>query len=212
MLRDDAVRLIAQQLGNRRDLDSTIITTMQLVQETELEENGVLTPWFLLTEGASATIAALQTRVALPSDFIIEDEAWALGVEQTDGTVKWLKKDNYDDLYQTYKDTTGEPQYYSLNGGYFYLFPVRADSAMTVKMRYYAKAENITSANIENAWLKHAPDAVIAYTGFYIADRILQNSELASKFAAAKQAAFVRLVTLEEARAHTNRSYSMGDQ
>lgn len=211
MLRDDAVQMIALQLGNRTDLDAQIVTVMQLVQETELEATGVLTPWFLLTEDSFVTLAPGTSRVAVPTDFIIEDEDWGLGIEDTNGVTKWLQKQDYDDLQQTFGNSSGMPKYYSLNGGYFYLFPVEADSYVTVRMRYYAHAQNITSANLENAWLQYAPDAVIAYTGFYIADRILQNTELAERFARAKQAAFVRLVTLDEARKHTNRQYQMGD-
>lgn len=212
MLRDDAVNLIALQLGNRTDLNATIITAMQLVQDTELEATGVLMPWFLLTESASTVLAAGEARVALPNDFILEDEDWGLGIEDENGVIKWLRKEDYDVLQATYGDGTGKPKYYSLNGSYFYMFPKNPDADEVIHMRYYARADNITSGNIENAWLKHAPDAVMAYTGFYIADRILQNAELASKFAAAKQAAFVRLVTHNESRMHANRQYRMGDE
>lgn len=211
MLRDDAVNMIALQLGNRTDLNDKIITVMQLVQDTELEATGVLMPWFLLTEDASTVLAAGESRVAIPTDFLLEDEDWGVGIEDENGYVDWLKKGDYDDLAVGYKDVTGVPKQYSLNGSYFYLFPLDPNADHVIHMRYYAKADNITSNNIENVWLKYAPDAVIAYTGFYLADRVLQNTELANKFAAAKQAAFVRLVTHNESRMHANRHYRMGD-
>jgi hypothetical protein len=211
MQRDDAVAQIALQLGNRTDLNSAIITTMQLVIETELESNGVLTPWFLLTEDSSTVLPLNERRVEIPTDFLLEAEDWGLGIENEDGEILWLKKDDYDILVERYLNIVGRPQRYALVGKYYYCFPYNPDSAHVLRMRYYAKAPSVVTGNIENAWLKYAPDAVIAYTGFYLADRVLQNSELAAKFNAAKQAALVRLVTHEESRNHTNRRYQMGD-
>jgi hypothetical protein len=211
MLRDEAVSLIALQLGNRTDLNTTIVQVMQLVQDTELEQTGVMLPWFLLSEDSTTTIAPGVRRVALPNDFILEDEDWGLGRENDNGDVVWLEKCDYDVLLQKFRECAGPLQAYSINGGYYYLFPVNNDAAEVLHMRYYAKAESVADSNIENAWLKHAPDALIAFTGYYLAARVLQNMELASIFQAAKQAAFVRLANLNEARLHTNHRYQMGE-
>ena len=209
MLRDEAISLIALQLGNRTDLNATILTVLQHVQETILEGDARNLPWFLLKEDSTTTVPTGATRVALPTDFLLEEEDWCLARENADRSLTILEKDDYDFLLNKWSTASGTVEAYSLNGDYFYLFPAMA-ADQVLHMRYLGRDASLGTGNIQNNWLKYAADLLIAKTGEYIASRVLQNVELAARFQNDAVQAANRLYTLNEARQHAGRNYIMG--
>lgn len=190
MLRNAAVDLIMSRLGNRKDvaLRDSIITEMNFVQVNILEEMD-LVPQFLLTEEATAVNDSGDKRLPIPTDFLMEWEDGGLyrfDAASTDDPWKEMVKDDYDVLLRI-KTGTGTPQWYSQTGKYFFLFP-EPDAVYTWKMKYYARGASFaglytdTGTNIENVWLKHAADLLIAETGAIIGQYHLQSVTLAKPF------------------------------
>lgn len=87
MLRDAAVALIASRMGQRTDLNAAILLEMALVITTKLEENAVMTPWFLLHREDTLVSVAASDLIALPADFIVSAEDRAAAPED------WLISD-----------------------------------------------------------------------------------------------------------------------
>jgi|SRR5687768_738546 len=210
MTRDEAIALLKYRLGNRTDLDARILLEMVYAQEYKLEGTGAFLPWFLETELATITTIAGEERILLPDDFLGEVEDQALWLYDEDSATPWteLRKNDYDYLRVKYP-ATGLPKQYALLGDYFALFPVPDDS-YTIKMRYYAKDDSLASDNIENKWLKHAGDLLIAETGLIMAGHIF-NTDLQAQFEKDASVARQRLYTKHEARRHSNRTYGMGE-
>jgi hypothetical protein len=206
MLRDTAVSIIAQRLGQRTDLTAAIIVEMQLQQDTALERNGKFTPWFLLSEWSSANTVANEERVPLPTDFLMEADEYPFQI-YLDPTWTNLVKTGYDYARKTYPEP-GQSKLYAMGDGYFYLFP-NPDQIYPIRMKYYKKGLDITASNIENAWLKYAPDLVIAQTGEVMARQYTQNMQLAETFKAQAIEAFNSLYSQHVAREEVNRERKM---
>lgn len=210
MLRDAAVALLGQRLGNRTDLAASIIEEMQLVQGTLLEKAGTFLPWFLEADYASLSTVANTEAVALPTNFLgwIEDEpVW---LYDTTATAVWdkLPRKRAGTLREKYT-TTGRPLEHAV-GVESLLFAPVPDAVYTIKFRYYA-ADTVLSTNIENKWLKHASDLLIAKTGEIMASQYLMNTKLTEVFTKAAQEATARVYTQHENREHSGRSYQMGE-
>lgn len=214
MLRDAAVSLIASRMGQRTDLNDAIILEMGLVITTKLEENAVITPWFLLTESATSALTIDEERLAVPDDFIVEDEENPIFVLDTESN-KYLplKKIGYDEMVWKYKDSENTiPSVYAITGLYFTLRPL-PNAAYAVKLRYYGKDPVLVSdGNVENRWLKYAPDLVIAATCAAVARGQIHDVPLAESFNGEIAGAWTRLKILNEARQHANRRYEMGEE
>lgn len=222
MTRDEAVSIILSRCVRPGDqlLTTQCYTEMKMVIENILEGGDTL-PWFLLSEFLTASTVIGEERVELPlnvggvtgRDFLREHETCSLWI-MPDGDTKWIEliKDDYDALYTALgggSDSYGQPTHYSLDNQYFYLKPT-PDKVYQLRMRVYLRDTPLTS-NIENAWLKHAADLVIAETGTIIAGSYLRDTEAEAKFRDEAQKARNRLYIFHEAREHTGRSYSMGD-
>jgi hypothetical protein len=166
MTRNEARDLIALRLGNRTDLNASIVSEMQLAQ-TELEQNKITGKLhFLLSEESETACVgdSADNRIQVPSDMTHEYEYGDLVLIDSDGDEVFLEKKEWDDLRQAYVDEdAGTPAYYALVGDYFRLYPI-PDSNYTVKMVYYKQATVLTT-DIENAWLANAPELLIAATG-----------------------------------------------
>lgn len=209
MLRSEAVALIAARLGNRTDLNNSIITEMKLMQSTL--EAGEFIPWFLLTEFSEILGSAGEERIPLPTDFICEYEhgtLWIYDANDTEDPWKELTKDDYDAL-KAAKTGSARPTHYALVGLNFRVLPV-PNAAYTYKMIYYANAQELSS-DIENAWLKYAADWLITETGAKIAP-YLAMGEAAASFKTDALIAKNRVFKLHEARQHANREYKRGDE
>lgn len=179
-------------------------TEVLLLQEIRLEQN-VWLPWFLETETAWTTTTVGEEQVQLPADFLGEVEEQALWRVE-DGEFIPLKKMDYDDMLVRFAGE-GAPRAYAVGNGYLFLRPVPTE-AITLKMRYLARAEPLTS-NIENVWLRYASDVVIAELGAVIAKQHMQHGELAATFAEDARIAWDRLYRVHIGRQETNRARLM---
>lgn len=212
MVRDDAVTLLLSRLGNRSAAtwQTTIINEMILVQSSRLEGDASLRLWFLITENATSAFTIGDERLGLPTDFLGEVEEAVLQVLNPT-TSKWvpLTKDDYDLIVEDFKDSANAiPEKYALLGDYFRVRPV-PDLAYPVRMIYFGR-DTTLATNIENDWLKHAADLVIAETGIVMAEQHIKDTELVASFRTASAEARVRLRVANEARKHTGRTYEMG--
>jgi hypothetical protein len=210
MTRDEVVAIIAERLGQRTDLNAAIIAEMQLAQSIRLEQNGKFMPWFLLTEYSTVQTEADEPRVAVPDDFIQEEEESGLWVQTDAGIWIELRKASEDKAFNAYEGVEpAQPERYALAGDHLTLFPT-PDKVYNLRMRYFAQDIPLTS-DIQNKWLKYAADLVIAEVGQVLAGRHVQDQTLEAGFQMDKAAAWQRLWLMHEARMHANREYSMGD-
>lgn len=207
MVRDTLLSLLGQRLGNRTDLTTRMITEVQLLQEVRLEQNSWI-PWFLETEMATSATVAGEERLALPTDFLAEIEEQTLWLYDSTQDVVWipLRKMAYDNMLAKYPDT-GRPKAYSLGPDEYRFGPV-PDDIYTVKMRYKAK-DDILDTNIENKWLKHASDVVLAELGIVMAEKHMQHPKLAETFRNDAGVAWTRLYNKHVAREEENQNRVM---
>ena len=217
MLRDTAILLLMQRSGNLQDsaIRDLMIAEMDFVQTVELER-GLHLPWFLLSETSSIVTTGSESRLPIPADFLREYDDGALWVYDTIQGNPWgkLVKDSYESL--TARNLgNGRPRFYSLVGENFILFPT-PDAAYTVKMKYYQKGASLAGSyggtgNVENVWLKYAPDLLLAKTGLIYAGQYEQSPERANLFQAQAQVALKRIVDENTARENANVEQTMGD-
>ncbi len=210
MIRDTAVDLLMGRLGKRNSTitQQDIINEMVYVQETVLEGDATLM-WFLLTESAQTTTTADEERVPLPSDFLMEWEEGAVYITTDAGDIVEMRKDDWDRIKDRITGS-GQPEYYAIGGDYFFLRKI-PDKAYTITMRYYAQQASLAGTygetgggNIENTWLKHAADWLMAETGIIIARQYLQSKEMLELFVGQRQEAKARLIAKDTAIKETN--------
>lgn len=205
MLRDAVVSLIKGRLARWNDtvLTNHIITELQMAQ-IRAEQKATL-PWFLLTESSYTTTTAGEERIEVPADFLREAEEDALWLEDAEGTWRELRKGDYSSLRPRYPES-GKPVTYALVGNYFRLFPVPDSAGYTAHMIYYAKDATLET-NVENKWLSHAPEILIADAGHIIASRYVRNDSAAMEFKADYARAYDELRVANQARLDANRIY-----
>lgn len=205
MNRSAAREEIQRLLGGRSDLSADINSGFQL-EQIELEKRRPL-PWFLESERSSIFTSSGEERVPVPSDFLAEVEDDALWYIDAEGNETVLDKMFADEARVLYPDP-GEPIAYNLQGNYFRLFPT-PDDAYQLKLVYYQKGD-VLSTDVENVWLLHEPNLLIARVGLRVArarqfdERIIQN------FADMVQAYTRNYENNLEAREHANQRYVMG--
>lgn len=220
MLRDAAVDLLMARLGKRRDttLKDSIIGEMVFVQETLLEGNATLL-WFLLSSTTTVVTVADDESITLPSDFLQEWESGGLYIQNTDGTEKELIRDDWDiikseaNVVGSNLSGTAKPTHYDLAGDSILLRAI-PDAVYSIKFRFYARQTSLTgvygdAANIENNWLKHASDWLIAETGVIIAGQYLQSSKMVGVFQTQAQTALDRLIKKNTAFEESNKTRRM---
>lgn len=207
MLRDEAVAVIAARCGNRTDLDARIVLELKLAQG-RLESDGFL-PFFLVSELASASTTNGQEQITFPTTFLREldpDDSVFL-IFDADGNEYDLRKADYQWMRREL-DPTGRPSHYTILGKYFRLRPV-PDAVYSLQFMFYQQ-DTVLDTNIENQWLKYAPNLLIAEAGARVAAFIgnQQAQQLFTSEIAIEQA---RLVNAETARREANRDRTMGD-
>jgi len=181
VLRDAAVALIQEQLGFRSDLESNIITHLQLAQ-LQLEKSPTK-PWFLIAaESFVDTVADTET-VAVPTGFIQEVEQAVLRYVPDDSTgiadEVDLSKNSYDVLRTNFREVeSGAPQAYALLNETFHFFPL-PDAVYRIRMIFYGEALPLTS-NIENVWLEKAPKLLMGVAGKEIAAALRDSAAMAT--------------------------------
>lgn len=208
MIKSKLVELIKMRLGNRTDtgIDARIDTELDAAQY-ELERFGVFTPWFLLSETATYTTAAGESRVPIPADMLQEYEEGAL---YYDGLP--LTKHDQDYLSEFYHESLpGAPRAYALVGNYFVLYPV-PDASYEISMKYY-RADAVPSAvsvDAENLWMVYAADWLWSKTGQAIA-RFIKDPDAQQRFTEDESAASKRVYLQHVARAEINSPRRKGD-
>jgi hypothetical protein len=215
MTGQEAVDLLLGRCGNNTDTTFATLALAELkAAQTELEGEA-FKPWFLeqFYTTAFATTANTES-VALPSTFLLPKDEGGLWYQDTTITTpdQWVKieRDGYSAIQAYYKDSvSGPPEKYDivLNTLYFRPFP---DAAYSLKM-YGFFADSAITLGGTNLWFTHAADYVIARAGFRLAGYNLQNKELANTFGSDVLLARDRLRRVHEAKLHTDRTYSMGD-
>lgn len=204
MDRDTAVERIASRLGNRANVFNDTIIAEMTAKQTELEHMPQL-PWFLLAKNSSKSTTAGDNTIIVPSDFLMEDGDAEQWVKDSSGGYNRMKKLPYGILRGSSRfgpnTETGLPAYYALQEDTMFLFPT-PNANYSLELRYYA-ADTVLTTNVENQWLKHAHDVLIAETGFEMA-KFLRDEAAIAYFGEARARAMERMVKQDEARRQAN--------
>ena len=207
MLRDTAVTLIKGRLANNKlsGLDALIVAEMVLFQAVVMEGDRTKF-WFLETlDKTLATVVDQDTLdLADAANYLTETDRGGFWWVDSDGNRNEIRRGDYDDMVELYGSDTGSPKRYAIVGSTVYLFPT-PDDVYTIWHLHYSREDSLESANIENAWLKYAPDWMIGGVGEIIARQYNNDEKMAQKFSEQAQQARARLVTEHTAREEANR-------
>lgn len=217
MTRDELITLVLNRCG-RRAADSAMtgyaqdeILRIQNRFERGLQHpqtGGIFFPAFLLSELETSSTVDGEERIELPSRFLQEYEQGALWIkEDSDSDWKALHKDEYDVLVKEYPGE-GLPKAYALTSPYWRLFPT-PNASYSLRTLVY-KGEPVLDTDIENVWTKEAAELTIAELGRIIAAFYLYNGEVASAFAADRDAELLRLCNEAVAGEVANMDLRMG--
>lgn len=208
MLRAEAITIIQTVLGFRTDLEDKIIVAMKAAQI--MLERGPSKPWFITSEPAAVLTTIAEKRVLLPTDFLMEKDNSHLYYIPADTELPpvALVKDELDLLQENYKDEEpGEPEAYAIIGNYLVLYPT-PDALYTIQMRY-AQEDSLLDTNVENAWLKYFPYALIGKAGWLIASSI-RDGEAVKTFREMESEARIAIVSNDTERDIVNRELQIG--
>lgn len=162
----DLQTTIGNYLG-RSDLTSVIPDFIRLAEvrlQRELRIRQML-------KSATATIAADDPRIALPSDFLEIRDLVLQGNPRTPLTYVSPSVFSRD----TRADDTGRPVFYTTLAAEFQFAPV-ADKEYTAEMLYYAKPAFLSDSNTSNVFLANVPDLLL-YGSLAEAEPYLINDE-----------------------------------
>lgn len=211
------VNMIKARLANSNDstLDSLIIDVANLVQE-RLEQSQEL-PWFLFADtnvdGTNLTTVASTETVALPADFIREDEEneYVLFVQDTTAADTWvpLIRESYNKA-KALRTGEGRPEYYEILGTNLYLRYI-PDAAYTLRLLYFKRDDDIVAGTTENLWMKYAADWVLAETGLIMASDYVVMPAIAQHFREEAQRAQMHTYRETVARQEAGYMRSMGE-
>jgi hypothetical protein len=211
MTGETMLNMLMQRLGNRTDPDLRAALLVEAMQaQSNVLEAMEYIPWFLLSENTSTTTTVNERRLALPPDFLAEDEDGALIYIDANRKENILPKDDFDYCVEYFRDySPGYPRAYALHGEYFHIFPV-PNAAYTVQLRYFARDTVPTDGAVENKWLRNAGMLLLAETGRVGAALYIQNPELAISFTEEYKRQKELLKVRNETQLHTNRDYRKG--
>jgi len=205
MTRDEVVTMLKARLSRFNDttLDAKVILELKAAQ-SRLEGMAVL-PWFLVSERATTETIAGDERVQVPDDMIREVDEAALYYRAANGAEYPLRKMDREDLAGRYAAEGDVPRAYALQGEYFRLRPVPSKQ-ITLVMSYYKKDE-VLDDDIENGWLRHYPDLLMAEAGIILAAGYTKNKEALQLFTSMRSSELDRLMRNEQARKDANYEY-----
>jgi hypothetical protein len=177
MDRSAAVARIKRGLGFRSDLDNEIADALQEAQRER--EAGKTAPWFLLKEDQPLSLVGLTNSVNIPSDF------WQIGRKEgikftPSGTNKtqFIRRYDLGDATGLFGDLgNGPPKAYALRKATLRFFPA-ADVTYSLTWSYYMH-DAVLSTNIENQWLKYAPELLVGDAGLIIAADVRDKEAVA---------------------------------
>lgn len=160
MKRDEAVALVKRRLAYFRGGDEEIVQEMRVAQAV-LERGllaphgGVFWPWFLLRHGV---LVGVETEgVVVPGDFLHDYEWEPLWLHEGEKRIALERVDR-----GKFEFGEGIPRAFDIVGGTIFLDP-RPNKPVTLELVYYG-ADMVLTGDIENLWLKYAPDLLIYET------------------------------------------------
>lgn len=176
MVRDQALAQIKAGLGFRTgtDLDATILTQLRRAQR--LEEMGTDLPWFLIKYDHPLTVAPGAASVLLPADFIREVPHLTARYVVDDQELE-LKRVPPNQLRAWSRSSSHLA--YAASATHLEVAPPTADG-LSVLLNYYAK-DVVLDQNVENGWLREAPDVLVGAAGA-LAARHIGNPNAAALF------------------------------
>lgn len=207
MLRDVAVDLIVFRLGNRPNLRAMAIAEMEHIIQTELSLSGHYFLWQLGAWGKLGELQAGDSSLTLSGYLSIdEDTPITFATEPPEANVPQVLTYHENFWPDTIPVTcpSGAPTYWRWIGSDVLEFDKRADVTYGIYGRGYVTDASVageygTTGNIENRWLKRAPDVVVAAVGRRLA-LTLGAKNLFDMFDADFQKAWTRVYTEDIAR------------
>lgn len=186
MLRDAAVAEIKRGLGFRQTQTTSIIDALKQAQRT-LEKGRTLPDWMLEFD-APIAVTAGDPVFTLPTGFLRMHEEYDLSYLNSNNATVFLPRKNFKEAYLAYisdgsedalvdPSTSNYPKVWARRGetkGYFFPTP---QVSFTASMTYY-KAGDVLDSNMENIWLREAPDLLIGLAGINIAGVVRDKDAL----------------------------------
>lgn len=202
----DMVALVAYRLGNIRGQDTAI--SNEIAQAIRRLEEREFHPWFLLSEMNFYTTKIGETRVVIPSGFLMEYEEGSLYYIPDEGSPVTLVKQSLDQIRDN-NSVAGVPEFYALTNRYFRLYPV-PDGEYKVEMIFYRRSEFLKKETGENPWYDEASDLVVAEAcwGMLTARR----DKSADYWRNISNQEFQRLMTRDTERREVNRDVTFGGE
>lgn len=202
MTRSEAVRLVQYRLGGRFDSRTQTMIEDELRAQQNQLENRVFLPWFLFQEARFT--AQVGEVVTLPDNFLREysedTDTPSLWFQDDLGVWKPIPREFVMDVYSL-ESTTGPPRAYTVMGETLQLWPP-IDKAYPLRL-YYFRRDQILSADIENDWLKYAPQLMWARAGEGVAVN-LRDRDAVQVFAEKAAEADRELIQVHIARQDAN--------
>lgn len=194
MTRDEAIDLLVLRLGDWTEgKDKGYILGELKQSQIALEQGAGMEdelPWFLLNDIFDAANnlqneATALDQIIIPSDFLEEDKKgtlWMYDSTEENPWIKLTKSDTVQDIlearreYSVVSGVNTTPTHYAIHKGVILLGPEYPSVQETFRWSYYKK-DTVLDTNIENNWLKYAPDLLIAHAGVTLAGGYLQNAD-----------------------------------
>lgn len=188
MQRSEAITTIKRGLGYRPTQDASIIAALKEAQR-QLELGHTL-PNFLLEYDATVSVTANNPTIALPTGFIRFSDEYQFYYVNTDGARVFLPRKNYTEAYQAYVASGEEdgnviaqvydyPQVVVQRSKTAALVIPTPRTSFNMFLTYY-KADDVLETEIENKWLKNAPDVLIGMAGMTVAGDVRDKDALAN--------------------------------
>ena len=181
MMRSEAIQIIKRGLGFRQTQDAAIIAALKQAQRDA--ELGQTLPNWLLTFGEPMVTAANQRIATLPPGFIRFHEEYPMYYVNADGAqVSLVRRNSMEalDAYGEHQSDSRYPQVFVLLNKTQVAYVPTPQAALTVYVHYYKAAETLDS-DVENAWLRYAPNYLIGMAGVHVAGDV-RDRGAADKF------------------------------
>lgn len=210
-LTSDLITILLNRLGRRNDATLRASAVDEINMAQKQLESGRFLPWFLLKSMPAGVVTAIgDVDIDLPDDFIREEEDSQVKLKDPTNNENLLKKATEDVLQHKYQNASNaRPKYYAIVNRTMYFWP-RPDAVYVVHYWYYASQPQIidVATTATNPWLVYAPDWILSQAGFQLASFHIQKPDMALRFRQAAAEARDNIMTMHEARIHTNMNYS----
>ena len=197
MLRDQAMDQIKAGLGFRTgtELDQYIVNALQRAQR--LEEQGTDLPWFL-ERTATVNVAPGGTTAPLRTDFIREIP-FRPAFYLVDGRPVELKRRNPLDI--RHWPANSYRLAYTITPTQLVVAPATRDG-LSLSLSYWGK-DTILTTNIENGWLREAPEILVGAAGSMVASYLgyAQGVAIFDRIYTAAKSALLRETVAKQADA-----------